>query len=511
MIANRMTPHGPCLTTGCPAPRPLISKLPLIVIGILVTCSYFFEAASRGVWYDENWSIYLSQHDVPLGSLLTNRWLREINPPGSFLLGWLAAPIAGDRLLPYRLTNLFPAALLLATLILMGRRCRRFSALFGILVFTNPWSVRYFAEFRSYFSQICCAGSVIAGAYYMFTSPNDLRRTDITPLVLPAAGTLIVLNLHYIGAYLSAAMLVALVLGLFIQRKPRFAFAMATTAMAGLTLMAGTYVAQHAAIASETNVAHFWTKTSNLKAVALVGGMLALSMGLNLPALWAAFLGFKKGPGSDGWGSVRAFVCWSLVAAAAMAAAALVLNFARPALVARYLTVLVPTSIAPLAALGTIFPTDFLASLILANAALLAVTSGYKVAQQQKWSAGARFIAEHVQRCGGTVVHTVPHWQLEPGPPTILPNEIEMNQFSYERIGRVFGFRPEPPESRTTSATCDTIIWAGHFYLPPPAPAFAAARVGLSIPPESVERAQSFNLADGVLVVFPPARKAAGQ
>src|SRR3954454_14372145 len=89
----------------------------LIGLSVVIAASYLFASALRGVWYDENWSIYFSQHDLPLRGLITDRWLREIKPPLSFLPGWLVAPLAGDSLLAYRLTNLAPALLLIATLV----------------------------------------------------------------------------------------------------------------------------------------------------------------------------------------------------------------------------------------------------------------------------------------------------------------------------------------------------------------------------------------------------------
>ena len=147
-------------------------------LALVIAASYLFASAFRGVWYDENWSLYFSQHDLPLHRVITDRWLHEINPPLSFLLGWLVAPVAGDSLLPYRLTNLVPALLLIATLIRLAGLSRSFRSLFGLLIFANPSTIRYFADFRSYFGQTCCAAALVAAAYSMLASERDLQRRE---------------------------------------------------------------------------------------------------------------------------------------------------------------------------------------------------------------------------------------------------------------------------------------------------------------------------------------------
>ena len=490
----------------------LTANDPRIVMGLalVIAASYLFASAFRGVWYDENWSLYFSQHDLPLHRVITDRWLHEINPPLSFLLGWLVAPVAGDSLLPYRLTNLVPALLLIATLIRLAGLSRSFRSLFGLLIFANPSTIRYFADFRSYFGQTCCAAALVAAAYSMLASERDLQRRDAKDLALPAIATLVLLNLHYVGAYLSGVLLGTLITALLLAGKPRFAGAVLGVTIIGLSAAGVSYLAQHETIVSEASSISSWNYTSNSKALGMVAGVLALAIGPNLAALWGALSGSKRaftdGTGASG---LRRFARWAVVAILAMALAALALNFIRPALLPRYLSVLAPVAIGPIAALAAVASKEAVTWLILGNAAVLAAASGYKVAQQQKWSAGARFIAEQVRRCPGTIVHTVPHWQLEPGQPTILPNEIEMNQFAYERLGRIFGFQPEAQGSGRVSDVCPTIIWTGHYYASPPSPSWAAARVGLRISRDVAKRSHSFVLGDGMLVLFPPVRNAA--
>jgi hypothetical protein len=469
---------------------------------ILILSSCLAAAAFRGVWYDENWSLFLSSHDLPLSRVIVERWLVVVHPPLSDVLGWLIRPLAGDSLFVFRITNLVPAAFVLIALSQARAGTGAFGTLFAILLFSNPWSIRYFAEFRSYFAQICCAAVIIISADEIFTRPGDLRRTDCSLVVSLSVAIIWLLNLHYVAAALSSLVIGTLVVALVVAHKPRWAIATAAAGAFGLVLLALAYSAQRRTVS--LTEASFWNTISPLAALELVLGMIALGAVANFTALVAAVI--AVGARGNPLSGERQFLVWIAAALLAAALGALIFNAIRPVLVGRYVSILIPLAIAPVAALGAqvVSRRKSLQALLLLNAAVVALASSYKVGRLEDWDAGARFIADQKARCPGTVVHAVPHWQLEPPTHPVLDlNETLMNRRAYERLARRYHFRLEPEGSSRMSADCPTLVWAGHYYRDLPTPAFVAARSGLSPDPQSLAQGRALIIDDNVVMIYP--------
>ena len=53
-------------------------------------------ARSRGIWIDEIWTLWMSQHDLPLGEVIAHRWTQDVHPMFFFALNWALRPLVGD-------------------------------------------------------------------------------------------------------------------------------------------------------------------------------------------------------------------------------------------------------------------------------------------------------------------------------------------------------------------------------------------------------------------------------
>jgi hypothetical protein len=432
--------------------------------------------------------------------VIEKRWLLVAHPPLSDVFGWLMQPVAGDSLFVLRLTNLVPAAFVLVALLQARAGDSAFATLFAILLFSNPWCIRYFAEFRSYFAQICCMAVIIIAAHAIFMREGDLRRSDRRRLLLLSVAIVWLLNLHYVAAALSGLVIGTLAVAFALTKRRRWAIATAAAGLVGVALLACSYLAQRQTLSA--TAASFWNSISPLGAIELILGMIALGVAANVTALVAAAIALRR-PAEP---TERQFLVWIAAVLLAAAVGAFIFNALRPVLVGRYISILIPVAIAPAAALAApvVIRRKSLQAVVLLNAAVLALASSYKVGKLGDWDSGARFIADQSARCPSTVVHAVPHWQLEPSThPVVEPNERLMNQRAYERLARRYGFRLEPLGSSRMSADCPTLVWAGHYYRNLPSPAFVATRTGLSPDPQSLAHGRALIIDDNVLMIYP--------
>lgn len=469
-------------------------KVVWVAVGICLL-AMLTAAAFRGPWVDEAWSSYLARHDLPLSTIMSERWGADPHPPLFSFLTWLVQPLTGDDIVPKRFLNLVPLAFAgLASLWVARRQSCDWPVVAAVFAIGSTVVLDTFADHRMYFTfhAALYVGCLLLA--FVQSQDRDMSRQDLPAAYMLAGSIFLLLNLQYVYAMFAGIILAVFLVQLWSTGKRAWAYwILACTFLSGVMITA-TFLFQWRELSG--TVAQFWVHSSLRDALQATATAFVFSL---IPYV-AAIAALALHPGSDDWR--RRFALTAATGVGLALIAAFGLNAVRPFIVRHYMYFIA----APMAVSFAVLVTPALrhrklwAYLVLANVVLASCWLGFRRANQPQANELGRFAAATVAACPATQVVGVGYWTVQHERP--FKNDSEVIDWLYHLIGRKMGFEVISPEQWRKASSCPTIIWIENVATQPTAAQLATA-VRLDIPASSINAATRRVGSAGLAVLYP--------
>jgi hypothetical protein len=478
-----------------------------LVSGVFLWLS-FAASRAKGMWYDEVWTLFVTQHDLGLFEIIRLRWLTDIHPPLYYALGWLTRPIAGDSIQAARglnLAGLALAGLAMAQAVRVEPKARGFALALVLGLIATPQLAEQIIEHRAACLILAANAAGLVTLYAILSRGRDAGPGDAGLTVALGISVGAALNLHYLASVANAALYGAMLILLWRAGLNGWARRLLLIMVAGMVMLVGWYAAQHLLVRDVARV--FWVNTSPGDAVRMFYWSARKLGEANLALTALAVFSAVAAVRSRGFSLNVRFAIATAAGVMLALAALFAINWVRPALQERYLIALVPFALAVPATLIV----DWLAErrwvlwLVAAGSVLGIIRSDAERAFMPGWEATAARAAVVQRACPDTSVHARPHWVVTPDQPMILDNEPSAFRYGQTLAAAKSGLRLEPVSSRRVSATCPTLVWAEHLARPV-TPAEVARQAGLNLSAQAISDARMDPLGKGLIVAFPPVR-----
>jgi hypothetical protein len=466
-------------TTSETAPRGISQSSALKIVAVLfvyVLAASILVAHMKGVWLDEIWSLWMSQHDVSFSQALHQRWLQDTNPPYFYMFAWLFEPLTRLDLFASRLLNLIPLVLAVAGFLWLGvtrPKLRAFLIVYASLIICSAFFVEDFSQLRSYFSQLCMASVLASALYAVETEQGDFDGRDLGLAALILVTATAVMSFHQVSALITGAVLGFMGIAHVLAHRVRWGAVFLVIAfVAGLPLV----FAEIGEIPYlRTGLPAFWVTTSTWEALHIVASQTIKALLLNAAAAGAAvyvLTGLRQAPVRPFSPPLR-FTIVMAIALGAACVAVVALNAVKPLIVPRYLIMLTPYWRAALAALGAevILSRRWIFALFIANAAIVTAYTTQDEAFTGNWEDGASIVSDAVDACPKTIVYAVDPFIMTP--PGVAPppadNTETVHEWGYAYVASNYGFQvhvihPAALSALPLSPTCPTLLWSEHDY-----------------------------------------------
>ena len=431
----------------------------LVVASIAIAIA---AATTRGPWIDEFWTVWGTERSLPWPVALRERWLTDVHPPLFVALSRLASGWLGDEITGRRLQNLVPMAGLLGFFLFAAgtwERARGFLLVCAVLTFTSYFATGYFAEYRSYYAQFACGIVFFVCAYALLR--GDLEAKPVTVWGIFAAATLLLMNLHFVTAFLTGLSLCGIAATAWRFGRPRLALGMMATGALSALPMVVILMLQAPYLLGRAGHG-FWIDTGPLHAVSIIAGSITKGVGVNIVAVVMAYIALSRRHNQPRTADPdRAIGVTFLAIAAASIGVLVLINTRTPIIVDRYLLLCSSACIVGLSAVtARIFMVSRPSLLcLLLNAALFLGFSAGKLIEEPRWNGSAELIAAHLARCPSSPVLAFPF------PFTgALADEPAVFETGYRYLAARHGFAVRMANAETLSAagTCPTILWTEH-------------------------------------------------
>lgn len=461
---------GAVLTTGRGFDRS--SRLALAIVAPAAFVALIHAVFTRGVWYDEFYTLYVSGPSFGWREALTRHWLVDNHPPLFYALarasGWLGASVEARRLL-----NLIVAILAFVSGWLAlrggghgGSDRRPLGVFYFLFLASLAPPIPLAGELRSYFMSFCSVALLVLTVSLAQLDSGRPARGRALVMWLSA---LVAFNTHVVTSAIATAILVPFV-GLALLRgdRTRLLTFVPPALVAGTVFLATTAV-QLPLWMGNTKV--FWLPAGadqawgslRLAIIAAVSGNVLMS----LAAAFGLYLMARRAPRKERLPE-ELTVALLLVGGVVLAGVVLTaLHLWRPLLIPKYLIGLFPP-IGMVVAIGFVALRDRLddrtaLAMVFGTIALSLVaigTNAAAVASFAGWDPAAREIRRQVTVCPDAAVHAGMRWNdylaaLQP------PDNARVVPYSYRLVAARHGFAIEPAGSRRMSARCPTLFW-GH-------------------------------------------------
>lgn len=435
------------------------------------------DAALRGPWLDEFWTLELSDTSKGMSALVANGWMRDAHPPifnawATLLASLGIASIPAGRLI----SNLLAAGLMILAAFRLSRRMPAqagFAAALLLLTLSLPQAMESFSLYRSYFWQMAAIGTLALVARHVAATKADLdwrRDLDVAAIaVLATAGSI---GIHYIGALFGGLLAAAIAVCAFTRRMRRWAALLLVTAALSSLLVAASVAVQVASWAAEFD--HSWIDLPDMAALGVLGSLAAVPLWLNpvpLAGLWPGRgrLGWRRFGGERPTDASQArFVAMVGITLALGTAIVFAVHVVQPIVVDRYLfaiPVLVCALLAVPAARLALHRWLFglLALAAVAGAARPMMENGIR----PLWRENARTIAAIVAGCPTTQVYAASGWALGPAAATrMAAREDAVFERAYRSLAASEGFAVrfigQGGSARATPGICPVLLWYEH-------------------------------------------------
>lgn len=457
------------VTTAEPLRRELLTPTIIAVAGVSVILVIAgIDAALRGPWLDEFWTLELSDARKDLTALIREGWMRDAHPPvfnaWATLLGSLGiTSIPAGRLV----SNLLAAGLMILAAIRLSRRTpgqAGFAASLLLLTLSLPQAMESFADYRSYFWQMTAIGTLALVARHIAATKADLDwRRDLGLAAIAMLATAASIAVHYVGALFGGLLAGAIAVCAFARGLRRWtALVLATTALSGLFVL-GSVAAQAPSWADEFD--HSWIDLPGLAALGVLGSLVIAPLWLNpvpLAGLWPGRGQGIRDP-SQTW-----FVAMIGVVLIVGVAIMLAVHAVKPIVVDRYLFA-VPVLVSALLAVPAAriardrWLFGLLALVAVAGAARPMLEGGIR----PLWRENARTIATIVAGCPSTQVYAASGWAVGPAPETrTARREDPVFERAYRSLAAPWGypvhFIGQNGRVHATPGACPVLLWYEH-------------------------------------------------
>jgi hypothetical protein len=459
------------LTSDSP-PSALVRRWLLVAAGIVCLCLFAAIALAdfqRGPWYDEFYTLHVTQAGTGIWHQLTASWLPDNHPPAYYMLARATAWL-GDTAEPRRLLNVAIGAGCLALGAMAVRETPGRAPVAALLVLAlaaHPAAMLTGTELRSYFLSLCGAALLVLALTNAWLEGAVTGRWSKAALL---AGFAIAFNTHIVTTIITGALAAPFLAAALLRRDRALFSALLVPAVIAAALFTGVTAIQ--AASWEHNTAAFWIVPGwdaakwtlyhfAIRAITAMPVMTACA-GVGLAMMARDFVRTRR-MGRDA--KVVELLCLGCLLAVGLLIA---LHMNRPLVTERYLVALV----AALAMMAALPASRLLAALprFAAGAVLLAmVLNGLAAIEanfgaavhRNSWNGTARAIAAEVRACPDTAVHVLPVFNAAA---MALPPADNRHTFpfAYALMAREYGFRIEPAGSHRQPRDCPTLFWAEH-------------------------------------------------
>jgi hypothetical protein len=455
-------------TTAEPLRRELLTPTVITAVGLTVILALaVVDAARRGPWLDEFWTLELSDSRNGLPALIRDGWMRDAHPPVFNAWATLLASLGITSIPAGRLvSNFLAASLMILAAFRLSRRApgqADFAAAFLLLTLSLPQAMDYFAIYRSYFWQMAAIATLAMVACYVVAAKVDLDwRRDFDLATIAVLATAASIGLHYVGALFGGLLAAAIAACAFARGLRRWAaLVLATTALASL-FIAASVALQMPSWAAEFD--HIWIDLPAFAALGVLGSLAAAPLWLNPVPLVGLWLG--RGQARDA--SQTWFAAMIGIVLAAGMAIVFAVHAVQPIVVDRYLFAVPVLVCALLAVPAARIARDrwgfaLLALVAVAGAARPMIETGIK----PLWRENARTIAAIVAGCPTTRVYAASGWALGPAAETRMARrEDPVFERAYRSLAASEGFPVhfigQNGGAQVTPGRCPMLIWYEH-------------------------------------------------
>ena len=424
------------------------------------------DAALRGPWLDEFWSVELSDVGRGLLPLIRDGWLHDAHPPAFNLWVTVLSSVGVTSIPAGRLASNLPAAVLM---ILAARHLSQqrpeltgFHAAMLLLILSLAQSLEAFGNYRSYFWQIAALTTLTLVARHVASTTTDLdMRRDYKLAAIAVVATAGSIGLHYVGGLFGGLLAGIIALCALIRGHRRWAILVLATAAAAIAFVLAMAVLQAPNWAADFD--HSWIDMDSLDALGLLLALVVGAVCHNPVPLVGLWLRRTVGNGSD-----RVFVAMIGAALAGGIAIVLVINVYKPITVERYLlavpvlvSAIMAVPAARLAREWSLFGLLALVSVVVAASPLVA--SGIK----PRWNEAARTIAQISASCPTTRVYAASGWALGPAADTrAARREDPVFERAYkslaDRYGYTVQFIGQTGSAHAALGPCPVLLWFEH-------------------------------------------------
>jgi hypothetical protein len=460
-------------TTAAPLRRELLTPTVIAAAGVgVILVIAGIDAALRGPWLDEFWTLELSDSRNGLPALIREGWLRDAHPPIFNAWATLLASLGITSIPAGRLvSNLLAAGLMILAAVRLSRRTpgqAGFTAALLLLTLSLPQAMEYFAVYRSYFWQMTAIGTLALVARHVAATKADLDwRRDLDLAAIAVLATAASIGVHYIGALFGGLLAGAIAFCAFKKGLRRWtALVLATTALSSLFILASVAL-QMPSWAAEFD--HVWIDLPGFAALGVLGSLAIAPLLLNpvpLAGLWPSWRQGKRDP-SQTW-----FVAMVGIVLVAGVAIVLAVHAFQPIVVHRYLFA-VPVLVSALLAVpaARIARARWLFSLLALVAVAGAARPMIEGGVRPLWRENARTIATIVAGCPTTQVYAASGWAVGPAAETRMARrEDPVFERAYRSLAAPWGYPvhfigqlgSQNGGAHATPGACPVLLWYEH-------------------------------------------------
>lgn len=448
------------------------ARLPCRIVTALmlaaIMAAIVWSCWTRGAWYDEFYTQFVSRADVPWHVALRESWIVDNHPPLFYALARATAWMGGID--THRLLNLLIGAAAAAGGLFVVREVPRLGPAAATLVLAigaNQWTMTAGSELRSYFLSLCAGGVLALGLCAIRltgTAGSHARQAVYWTTAL------LVFNTHIVTSLTSAVLVGVFLLAALVRRDWREARAIALAPLVAGAIFTAITAVQLPIWLNNTTV--FWI-TGGFHAARWTLEMLILRTLVANPVLLAGALAggvllardvlWQHRPSGEA-GALALLVLGVLASIAGLVA----LHLMRPIVVEKYLMVLIAAIMMGMAlafsrllsALGPRVRTVLF--ILAAGVSVPALLQNARdAATEDNWFSSGRAVAAMVRQCPGSVVHTGEIWNDDLL--AMLPRDnARVVPYSYRYVADRLDFRLEPKGSKRMGQRCPTIFWGEH-------------------------------------------------
>ena len=458
-------------TTAAPLRRELLTPTVIAAVGVgVILVIAGIDAALRGPWLDEFWTLELSDSRNGLPALIREGWMRDAHPPVFNAWATLLASLGITSIPAGRLvSNLLAAGLMILAAVRLSRRTpgqAGFAASLLLLTLSLPQAMEYFAVYRSYFWQMTAIGTLALVARHVAATKADLDwRRDLDLAAIAVLATAASIGVHYVGALFGGLLAGAIAVCAFMRGLRRWTALVLATAALSTLFVAASVALQMPSWAVEFD--HVWIDLPGLAALGVLASLAVAPLWLNPVPLAGFWPGRGRGPGkrdpSQTW-----FVAMLGVVLVAGVAIVLAVHVFQPIVVHRYLFA-VPVLVSALLAVPAawIARDRWLFGLLALVAVVGAARPMIETGIRPLWRENARTIATIVAGCPTTQVYAASGWAAGPAFETRMARrEDPVFERAYRSLAAPWGypvhFIGQNGLMHATPGACPVLLWYEH-------------------------------------------------